>query len=93
MYGEKCRECGLVESAHDVAQAITEEIGRGNPELIDEQVADLAFYKLQEPALPCESFESEVDHKPRCPVFIDYNGQEIYCQDLPGGCEELMRHP
>lgn len=91
MYDELCRHCGAKESLHDVRHRYELDLDH---DLTDEERAAQLAKRFAGEAVPCEMFESEVDHLPGCPVVIDYphNGNmvEVYCQDLPGKCQQLM---
>lgn len=80
-WNEICKHCGHKEGPHDMV-----------PEG-DAPASDLEFFNNRfgnDP--PCRNFESEISHKSGCPVFGLVDGQEVYCQDLPGGCTELINN-
>ena len=91
MYDELCRHCGAKESLHDVRHDYELDLDH---DLTDEERATQLAKRFAGEGVPCEVFESEVDHLPGCPVVIDYphNGNmvEVYCQQLPGKCQQLM---
>ncbi len=90
MYDERCKHCGAKETQHDIYAAI-----RDDSEFTDEERTQKILEELGgEPT--CEKFESEIEHAEGCPVFLTeraFQGTalvDIYCQELPGKCAELL---
>lgn len=91
MNSEICKHCGLVESAHTIRADI-----EADPSYSLEKCTEKLTQAFKGESLPCEEFTSEIVHLPGCPIVIDYYGtsgrrKDIYCQDLDGGCEKLIR--
>jgi hypothetical protein len=92
MYDEKCKHCGAKEAAHDIRHDFDLRLDYNLTGV--ERDSEIAKRFVGE-GVPCEVFESEVDHLPGCSIVIDYshiNGRtvEVYCQDLPGKCSQLL---
>jgi len=82
MYNESCKTCGETEGEHEVLKDIRQK------QMTEGEIAH--WYKNG--GKPCEYYESEIVHLDRCPIVLDNpsNQEEVYCQELDGGCEELM---
>jgi hypothetical protein len=89
---ELCKHCGYKEGPHDIAADIRYGPESKCPYLRDGTTREDALLKAFEgQSPPCEKFESEIYHKPGCPVWIDRNNREYFCHELEGGCEQLIR--
>lgn len=89
MYNESCKTCGQVEGAHLLLEELL--IDQMHNKMTDQEL-DARFSDSRR---PCEHYESEISHLPRCPVVVDdleNQGREIYCQDISGGCESLIEY-
>lgn len=88
MYNEKCKHCSQVESAHLwLAELLVKQL---HDEKLTDEVIDGQFDGNPR---PCEKYESVVEHKIGCPVFVDDPEDvrmDLYCQHLPGGCDDLI---
>ena len=88
MYDEKSKHCSQVEGAHLLLAELL--IKQPHDKQLTDEVIDKQFDGNPR---PCGNYESEVEHKIGCPVVVDdwENEQlEIYCQHLPGGCDDLI---
>jgi hypothetical protein len=89
---ELCKHCGYKEGPHDIAADIRYGPESECPYLKDGTSRENALVRTFEgQPPPCEKFESETQHKPGCPVWIDRNNREYFCHELEGGCEQLIR--
>jgi len=79
MFGECCKTCKQNESEHRILADL---------DLSPEEIN--ARYSVQDK--PCDNFESQIEHKPGCPIVLDDPSDltEVYCQDLEDGCAELL---